>query len=64
MELGAAINSMFRWYQNAARCYVYLSDVSKSDNGASGERTWGEAGDKSHQPPVTLINMQGTYYPK
>ena len=27
-ELSEAINSMFRWYQNAARCYVYLSDVS------------------------------------
>ncbi|KAF2728246.1 HET-domain-containing protein [Polyplosphaeria fusca] len=26
-ELSKAINSMFRWYQNAARCYVYLSDV-------------------------------------
>jgi len=24
---------MFQWYQNAARCYVYLSDVSKPDNG-------------------------------
>ena len=33
VELGAAINSMFRWYQNAARCYVYLSDVSKPDTG-------------------------------
>ncbi|KAF2827152.1 hypothetical protein CC86DRAFT_207501 [Ophiobolus disseminans] len=29
-ELTEAINSMFRWYQNAARCYVYLSDVSVS----------------------------------
>jgi Heterokaryon incompatibility protein (HET) len=28
-ELSEAINSMFRWYQNAARCYVYLPDVSK-----------------------------------
>jgi ankyrin repeat protein len=28
-ELQEAINSMFRWYQNATRCYVYLSDVSK-----------------------------------
>ncbi|KAH8800725.1 hypothetical protein F5884DRAFT_757573 [Xylogone sp. PMI_703] len=28
VELSEAINSMFRWYQNAARCYVYLSDVS------------------------------------
>jgi tetratricopeptide (TPR) repeat protein len=27
-ELSAAINSMFRWYQNATKCYVYLSDVS------------------------------------
>jgi uncharacterized protein YdaU (DUF1376 family) len=26
-ELSEAINSMFRWYQNAERCYVYLSDV-------------------------------------
>jgi hypothetical protein len=28
-ELSHAINSMFRWYRNAARCYVYLLDVSK-----------------------------------
>ena len=27
-KLTTAINSMFKWYQNAARCYVYLSDVS------------------------------------
>jgi len=27
-ELQHAINSMFRWYRNAAKCYVYLSDVS------------------------------------
>ncbi|KAI1667999.1 Ankyrin repeat domain protein [Pyrenophora tritici-repentis] len=26
-ELSEAINSMFRWYQNAKKCYVYLSDV-------------------------------------
>jgi hypothetical protein len=26
-ELQTAINSMFRWYQGAAKCYVYLSDV-------------------------------------
>jgi hypothetical protein len=26
-ELQTAINSMFRWYQSAAKCYVYLSDV-------------------------------------
>ncbi|ORY10967.1 HET-D protein [Clohesyomyces aquaticus] len=27
-ELSQAIKSMFRWYRNATRCYVYLSDVS------------------------------------
>ncbi|OCK72842.1 kinesin light chain 1, partial [Lepidopterella palustris CBS 459.81] len=26
-ELQVAINSMFRWYQGASKCYVYLSDV-------------------------------------
>lgn len=27
-ELTEAINSMFRWYRNASKCYVYLSDIS------------------------------------
>ena len=27
-ELSEAINSMFRWYQTATKCYVYLSDIS------------------------------------
>ncbi len=27
-ELSEAILSMFRWYRNATRCYVYLADVS------------------------------------
>jgi len=30
-ELSEAINSMFRWYHKAAKCYVYLSDVSTND---------------------------------
>ena len=29
-ELSYAINSMFRWYQNAVKCYVFLSDVPTS----------------------------------
>ncbi|KAK6379476.1 hypothetical protein LTS17_006394 [Exophiala oligosperma] len=33
VEMQNTINSMFRWYQRATRCYVYLSDVSScSDN--------------------------------
>jgi hypothetical protein len=28
IEVQRSINSMFRWYRDAAKCYVYLSDVS------------------------------------
>ena len=28
-EVAFAIRSMFRWYCNAARCYIYLSDVPR-----------------------------------
>ncbi|OCK97642.1 HET-domain-containing protein, partial [Cenococcum geophilum 1.58] len=34
-ELTEAINSMFRWYRAAAKCYVYLSDVSIRDHDAN-----------------------------
>ncbi|KAF2680742.1 HET-domain-containing protein, partial [Lentithecium fluviatile CBS 122367] len=27
-ELSEALNSMFRWYRNATKCYVYLADVA------------------------------------
>jgi hypothetical protein len=30
-ELSEAINSMYRWYQNAEICYVYIWDVSVDD---------------------------------
>ncbi|KAI6038918.1 heterokaryon incompatibility protein-domain-containing protein [Pisolithus marmoratus] len=29
-ELSEAINAMYRWYQNAQVCYVYLNDVDES----------------------------------
>ena len=29
-ELSEAINSMYRWYRNARRCYAYLHDVDGS----------------------------------
>jgi hypothetical protein len=35
MELSEAINSMFRWYHGAAKCYVYLADVSVSSIGGN-----------------------------
>ena len=40
-ELSEAMTSMFRWYRDAAMCYVYLSDVStRSDDNNQTERTW------------------------
>lgn len=30
-EISTAINSMFRWYQRASKCYVYLVDVQVSE---------------------------------
>jgi hypothetical protein len=45
-ELSTAINSMFRWYQRASKCYVYLSDVVVPEEVADAESfriTWTEA---------------------
>jgi hypothetical protein len=42
-EMQEAINSMFRWYRNADKCYVYLSDVTTKKRKASdllSEYTW------------------------
>jgi hypothetical protein len=30
-ELSEAINSMFKWYRDATKCYVYLSDVNRGE---------------------------------
>ncbi|KAF1365695.1 HET-domain-containing protein [Lizonia empirigonia] len=36
-ELSKAINCMFRWYQNAKKCYVFLSDVENDTLEGDGE---------------------------
>jgi hypothetical protein len=47
-ELSEAIASMFRWYRDAVKCYVYLSDVSvHNDDNSQTERTWESAFRKS-----------------
>lgn len=48
-ELSEAINSMFLWYQNAARCYVYLLDVLSGGSVEDDEfpRRWKSAFKKS-----------------
>src|SRR5947209_4352273 len=45
-ELGTAVNSMFKWYKRAVKCYVYLSDVHVPDEVTDTEKyriTWEEA---------------------
>lgn len=36
-ELQYSLNSMFRWYRQSAKCYIYLTDVTT--NGPTGEVT-------------------------
>ncbi|CAI6339961.1 unnamed protein product [Periconia digitata] len=45
VELQHSINSMYRWYQQAAKCYVYLTDVAaladeQNVNNEPQESTW------------------------
>jgi hypothetical protein len=45
-ELSKAINSMFRWYRNVKKCYVYLPDVSTPGDDAdvqANQSTWDAA---------------------
>ena len=37
VELSTAINSMFRWYKEAAICYVFLTDVSTAKSRSNSE---------------------------
>ncbi|KAH7317192.1 HET domain-containing protein [Rhexocercosporidium sp. MPI-PUGE-AT-0058] len=42
VELQEAINSMFRWYRDATKCYVYLPDVSRprTDSADGSNKAW------------------------
>ncbi|KAF1811427.1 HET-domain-containing protein [Eremomyces bilateralis CBS 781.70] len=46
-ELSEAINSMFRWYRDAAKCYVYLSDVNALRGEVTDQLSWEPAFRKS-----------------
>lgn len=43
-ELSEAINSMFRWYQNATKCYAFLCDVSFENSWPFSESEWFKRG--------------------
>ena len=55
-ELSEAINSMFRWYRNAARCYVYLTDVSTNDQVNLSLQPWEAAFGNSRWLPVVGLS--------
>ncbi|KAK7976191.1 hypothetical protein PG989_014654 [Apiospora arundinis] len=67
-ELTEAINSMYRWYQNAAKCYVYLEDVSVNTSSAAGEGRPGYAAGRNYAGrgysyralPATYTNVSYT----
>ncbi|KAK4222511.1 heterokaryon incompatibility protein-domain-containing protein [Podospora fimiseda] len=42
-ELQEAINFMLKWYCDAAKCYVYLADVSTHMPNVDGNPTWKQA---------------------
>ena len=47
-ELSEAINSMFRWYRDSVKCYVYLSDVPvRNEDNNQTKQTWESAFRKS-----------------
>ncbi|KAK3995678.1 HET-R [Cladorrhinum sp. PSN332] len=46
-ELQHALNSMFQWYRNATKCYVYLTDVSTHKRDVDGNSIWELAFQKS-----------------
>ncbi|KAL9095674.1 MAG: hypothetical protein Q9165_002106 [Trypethelium subeluteriae] len=50
-ELSESLNSMFRWYRHAEKCYVYLPDVSSRKRKRSDENTqniWEQAFQESN----------------
>ena len=53
IELAEAINSMFRWYCNATKCYVYLSDVLSPGI---------DIGDKSDQLPWEMAFLTSRWF--
>lgn len=46
-ELTKAINSMFRWYRNATKCYAYLSDISVATTEDLEEMSWKKSFEES-----------------
>jgi heterokaryon incompatibility protein (HET) len=59
-ELQEAINSMFRWYRDAAKCYVYMADIWQTSSPAScpGNRLFGRAGGSPGDGPFKSLLLR------
>lgn len=66
-ELSEAINSMFSWYRNAVKCYVFMTDVSVLGLGSSnfGQSRWFTRGWTLQEliapPVVEFYSFKGTF---
>jgi hypothetical protein len=56
-ELSEAVNSMYQWYQDAAVCYAYLSDVKSGDMSTFEESAWFTRG-WTLQELLAPVNLQ------
>lgn len=63
-ELSTAVNSMFRIYQRAAKCYAYLSDVSTGVHSSISHSRWFTRGWTLQEllapPSVEFFSRRGT----
>ncbi|KAK3302929.1 heterokaryon incompatibility protein-domain-containing protein [Chaetomium strumarium] len=53
-ELSESINSMFRWYERAQRCYAFLSDITEGWTPAVTYKTQGMPDNLRHLNPAFL----------
>ncbi|KAK5653238.1 hypothetical protein OQA88_9137 [Cercophora sp. LCS_1] len=61
-ELSEAINTMFRWYQKSAKCYVYLADVSTADLRRLYDRKLDLLRDKAVEPHCRIAFYQSRWF--
>jgi hypothetical protein len=57
-ELAEAINSMFRWYKNAAACFVYLADVQSYAHDDSKLRSFSHGNNTKHVQMARSISTK------
>ncbi|KAK5684924.1 hypothetical protein LTS10_002999 [Elasticomyces elasticus] len=57
-ELSEAINSMYKWYQNAQECYIYMSDVPPPADDPKWRTRFAQSAWFTRGWSMTLLNRQ------